>query len=233
MRCNKGPGILVLTISILHLAVSISLGDSRSLGASESVVSLSARATTHDDHDDCHRRHSYYRDVFDNAEKENCFSPYSVFQHLDYLRRHDRNCLLQLIGKMANPHSDRCRSSHSFQGIMNTYLTQAYHLPGATSRIQCHSRSKVWRDLLQLRNMDSHCIDDFVSHMYAAYTHNHEPSCHNACHSSSTHTSYTTHTQGTSPPTTIHSSHHHLSQSEKYELFKKGECLSEHTGMFF
>ncbi|XP_062586528.1 uncharacterized protein LOC134248132 [Saccostrea cucullata] len=193
-----------------------------SSGGSGVNPSVHMSATHVDQHNLCLHNHSYYRDVFNNAERENCLSPYSVFKQLDYLRKTDHICATTLVKKMAglnlpsctclnrhifypyqktNIYDASCRQDHHFQVIMNTYLTNLpFHHTGAT--IKCQTRNKVWEDLLRISNMNTRCLDDFISHMHAAYEHNHDPNCYQACQGSPHVSTTTKTTKGATQPST-------------------------------
>ncbi|XP_062604373.1 uncharacterized protein LOC134266151 [Saccostrea cucullata] len=129
-------------------------------------------------HDLCLHNHTYYRDIFRNAERDNCLSSYSVFRQLDYLRRTDHICASTLVKKMAslNLPSCTCSSRHIYYPYQKTYIYDA-------SCRQDH-HFQVWEDLLRLSKMNTRCLDDFISHMHVAYEHNHDPNCYHACQSS-------------------------------------------------
>ncbi|XP_048729886.2 integumentary mucin C.1-like [Ostrea edulis] len=183
-------------------------------------------------HDHCYRNNSSYRDIFDNAGKENCLPDYSVFDKLYHFIFNNHGCLSTLVRVMANlnlpscdcPVSsisypfrgsssryDNCIKGSAYQDVMDTYLTQQPHHVSGTG-VQCQSRHKMWDDLLRLQTTSSvHCSDDFIYHMKTAFDTNGSPAC-SVCHTVGSHnqatitssstTTTTPQPTTTSPPTT-------------------------------
>ncbi|XP_055995846.1 uncharacterized protein LOC125646489 isoform X2 [Ostrea edulis] len=223
--------------------IYITWHEAHSHGASVTTTTKStpssSTASVHvDHHSKCYQGHSYYRGIFDNAEKENCHTSYSVFDKLYYLMYNDHDCMSTLVQVMANLNLPSCechgssisypyRGSSSryddciretvYQDVLDTYLThQPHHVSG--TGVYCQSRHKLWGDLFRLQSASSaHCSNDFIYQMKTAYDMNASPTC-SACHTVGTHN------QVTSSP-----NQQHFTKPEKYAAYKKGECLSEHT----
>lgn len=179
----------------------------------------------------CYNGHSYYRDIFGEAEHANCHRTYLVFQKLNYLRHNDHSCLLTLVREIAGlrlpncecsnsspnihysytEHPDnyhyQCMTNHTYKEIVTSYLSHVPYNYGANEpSSKCHTRNQLWQDLLRLLNSDVHCFNGFIYHMREAFHAHSEPPC-SSCHSPTTHTNV----------------------NQNYEAYIRGDCLSEHT----
>ncbi|XP_052716038.1 mucin-3A-like isoform X2 [Crassostrea angulata] len=182
-------------------------------------------------HYTCYHGHSYYRDVFREAEHSNCHRTYSVINKLDYLRRNDHNCLFTLVREMAGLRLPNCECSnsssnvyysftdrddnyhhhhmtnHVYKEIITSYLSHVPYNHGVKEpSSKCHTRNQFWQDLLRLLNSDVYCFYGFIYHMREAFHAHSEPPC-TSCHSPTTNTNF----------------------DHNYEAYIKGDCLSEHT----
>ncbi|XP_011452549.3 mucin-3B [Magallana gigas] len=238
--------IVYLSSSEIHHTQS-SIGQSKSTAdttitaattTTAATTSTSANASTNKTHSDqhyiCSKKHnSGYQNIFNNAEGDNCLTSYSVFNKLDHLRQHDHPCLSTLVTEMAGlPLSDcrcsgslshitydfwgnpinfhQCLSNPVYKEVITRYLSHVpYNVGVFEPSAECHTRNQIWKDLLRLQNYDTQdasCFDEFIQHMGEAYRLHSHPPC-SSCNTVDT----------------------HISTGSKYDAYKNGDCLSEHT----
>ncbi|XP_062571005.1 uncharacterized protein LOC134233022 [Saccostrea cucullata] len=97
---------MLILIILCFAGVAESAADGASSHSEVSQQARSSRVVR--GHDTCYHNDHHYRDIFNNAERENCNTPYSMFENLDYLRRHNHQCLDTLVRAIANLHLPEC-----------------------------------------------------------------------------------------------------------------------------
>lgn len=236
--------IVYLSSSELH-HIQSSIGQSTTTAATTSTAATtdpaattSASASTNKTHSDQHNicsksHHSDYQSIFNHAEGDNCLASYSVFNKLDHLRQHDHQCMSTLVTEMAGlPLSEcncsgsssritydfwgipinfhQCLSNPVYKEVITSYLSHVpFNVGVFEPSAECHTRNQIWKDLLRLQNydiQDASCFDEFIQHMAEAYRLHSNPPC-SSCNTVDTHTS----------------------TGNKYDAYKNGACLSEHT----